>query len=280
MPRWLKRTLQTLVQQAPLEIRRWLPVIGLEPLDLILANYGARGKMVTIVQVGACDGSTNDPIFHHVAAGSARAILIEPNPFAFDRLQKSYRDVENVTLVQAAIAERDGEAHFYRIKKTDKTDSEADWSLQLASFYREHLERHGVKPERIERITVRCRSLSSLVDEFVLNTIDLLQIDAEGFDAAVVRMALKLAVRPNCINFEHRHLKPADRRPLFELLKANDYLFSYDEWNLLALQRRSLEELKLGGTQLAPNSKERLPKERAVAPESFAASTAFSSSAS
>ena len=89
-----------------------------------------------------------------------------------------------------------------------------------------------------------------------------------------------MPVRPNCINFEHKHLKSADRRSLFDLLKSNDYLLSYDEWNILALQRKSLGELKLGGTQLAPNSKERLPKERAVAPESFAASTAFSSSAS
>ena len=52
---------------APLEIRRWSPVITLEPLDLILANYGASGRMINIVQVGACDGCTNDPVFDHVA---------------------------------------------------------------------------------------------------------------------------------------------------------------------------------------------------------------------
>jgi FkbM family methyltransferase len=251
MPHWLRLTLRRLIGIAPLEIRRWLPAISLEPLDLVLANYAARGKMLNIVQVGACDGITNDPIFHHIANGLARAILVEPNPLAFDRLQKNYRDLHNVTLVPSAIGAQDGEAQLYRIKKTGKADSEVDSSLQLASFFREHLERHAVKPELIERITVPCRSLSSLVDEFALNTIDLLQIDAEGFDAAVVRMALTMPVRPNCINFEHKHLKPADRRSLFDLLESNDYLLSYDEWNILALQSKSLAEFKVGKSKSA-----------------------------
>jgi len=235
VPPWLKLILQKLMAMTHLDIRRSLPVVTLEPLDLVLANYDARGEMITVLQVGACDGATNDPLRHHVAKGSARAILIEPNPFAFVRLQKNYAGFQNVTLVQAAIGEQDGEAHLYRAK-TDKMDSEVDLALQVASFYREHVEHHVKKSDEIERITVPCRSLSSLVAELGLTNIDLLQIDVEGFDAAVVRMALKMPVRPNCINFEHRHLKPADRVPLFDLLKANGYLLNYDEWNILALR--------------------------------------------
>jgi hypothetical protein len=119
-----------------------------------------------------------------------------------------------------------------------------DLTLQVASFFREHIERHGKKPHEIERITVPCRSLSSLVAELGLTKIDLLQIDAEGFDAAVVRMALKMPVRPDCINFEHMHLCRADRQPLFDLLKTNGYLLGYDAWNILALKLPMLEEVK------------------------------------
>lgn len=230
----------------PFEIHPWLPVITLEPLDLILAGYDARGETTTILQVGACDGAINDPIRHHVVKGSTRAILIEPNPFAFARLQKNYAGIPNVTLIQAAIGEQDGEAHLYRVKKTGISDSEVDLTLQVASFFRENLERHGKKPHEIERITVPCRSLSSLVAELGLTKIDLLQIDAEGFDATVVRMALKMPVRPDCINFEHIHLTTADRQPLYDLLAANDYLLGYDAWNVLALQERVLKEWKTG----------------------------------
>jgi FkbM family methyltransferase len=232
----------------PFEIRRSLPVATLEPLNLVLNGYDARKDELIILQVGACDGITNDPIRYHVAKGSTRAILIEPNPFAFARLQKTYEGLSNVTLIQTAIGERDGEAHLYRIKKTDKADSEIDFALQVASFYRKHLERHDRKPHEIERITVPCRSLASLVAELGLTKIDLLQIDAEGFDAAVVRMALNMSVRPDCINFEHIHLKRADRQPLFDLLKAKGYLLGYDAWNILALQMPLLEEAKKSKT--------------------------------
>jgi FkbM family methyltransferase len=232
----LTRLVRQLMAMTPFEVRRWLPVVTLEPLDLVLANYRACGEMITILQVGACDGVTNDPIRHHVAKGSARAILIEPNPLAFVRLQNNYAGLRNVTLVQAAIGERDGEAHLYRVKKTGKMDSEVDLTLQFASFYRKHVEHHVKKPYEIERITVPCRSLSSLVAELSLTKIDLLQIDAEGFDAAVVRMALKMPVRPSCINFEHRHLRSRDRRPLFDLLEANGYVLGYGAWNMLALR--------------------------------------------
>lgn len=248
----LKRLLRQLMAMTPFDIRRRLPVITLEPLDLVLAAYESHGKRITILQVGACDGTNNDPIHDYVIKGSARAILIEPNPFAFERLRKTYVDLPNVTLIQTAIGERDGEASFYRVKKTSKLDSEVDWTLQFASVSRAHLERIGVKRDEIERITVPCRSLSSLVAELGLTKIDLLQIDAEGSDAAMVRMALKLPMRPDCINFEHAHLRMEDRQPLFDLLKANGYLLGYDAWNILALRMPLLEEAKRRKTDAVP----------------------------
>jgi FkbM family methyltransferase len=246
MSLWLKNLIRRLMAMTPFEVRRSLPVVTLEPLDLVLANYEARGQMITIVQVGACDGSTYDPIYRHVANGSAHAILIEPNPLAFDRLKRNYEGLHNVTLLPIAIGSQDGEAHLYRVKKSDKIDPEADFTLGFTSFYREHVEHHVEKSDEIERITVPCRSLASLVAELRLTKIDLLQIDAEGFDAAVVRMALDMPSRPSCINFEHRHLKPADRQPLFDRLKAENYLLAYGDWDLLALQIPLLEEMKRG----------------------------------
>jgi len=230
-----------------LEIRRSRPAVTLEPLDLVLALFDARGEEITILQVGACDGVNNDPIYHHVVKGFTRAILVEPNPFAFARLQKTYAGLPKVTLIQTAIGEHDGEAHLYRVKNSNQMDSEG-LSFQVASFYPEHLERHGHKPHDIERISVPCRSLQSLVAELGLPKIDLLQVDAEGFDAAVVRMALKMPVRPDCINFEHVHLRAVDRKPLFDLLKTNGYLLGYDASNIFALQMPLLERLKKGKT--------------------------------
>jgi FkbM family methyltransferase len=223
------------------DVHPCLPAVTLSPLDLLLAAYAVGGQKITIFQVGACDGVGKDPVHRYVARGFCRAILIEPNPAAFSSLQKTYDGVPNVTLVQCAIAERDGEAWIYRPRV-----GIVDWRLQITSFYREHLIRHGLKPHQIERIAVPCRSLSSLAAELGIVKIDLLQIDVEGFDAAVVRMALKLPVPPDCINFEVDHLTGEDRKPLFELLETCDYLLGNDGHNVLAV-RTSLMLDSLGG---------------------------------
>src|ERR1700722_10172333 len=83
------------IRPKPFEIRRRLPRFTLKPLDLILASYDTRGGAVTILQVGACDGISNDPIHRHVAKGLTRAILVEPNPYSFTRLQATYEGLPN-----------------------------------------------------------------------------------------------------------------------------------------------------------------------------------------
>jgi FkbM family methyltransferase len=235
--------LKKLLLLTPFEGRKRLPVITLEPVALIFACQEARGKPMTIVQVGACDGTSNDPVWKHAVKGKSRSILLEPNPFAFELLKKAYRGVPNVILLQAAVSDEDGETKLYRVKHSGHDDSEVHTSLQIASFYREHVAKHGVDGKDIEEITVACRSLGSIVRELNIAKIDLLQIDAEGFDAAVVRMSLNLSALPGVINFEHIHLRNADRRPLFDLLEAKDYLLGYDAVNCTAVLRSFMDEV-------------------------------------
>ena len=237
----LTRLFKKLLMLTPFEGRRRLPVIELEPLDLLFLFFQARGQRITIFQVGAFDGANNDPIHRHAVSGLARCILLEPNPSSFARLQETYAGVPNVTLLQVAANEQDGEAYMYRVK-AERADSEDD--QQMTSFDPKHLEKHGKTADDMERITVSCRSLSSLVNELGLTKIDVLQIDAEGFDAAVVRMALNMGVLPDVINFEHIHLSHADRQPLFDQLTAKNYLLGYDAMNLIAVQQQFMETAK------------------------------------
>ena len=82
---------------------------------------------------------------------STRTILIEPNPFAFARLQKTYAGMPNVALIQTAIADHDGEAQLYRVRNTGKSDSEVDLSLQVASFYKNTLSITAGRPTRLSK---------------------------------------------------------------------------------------------------------------------------------
>jgi hypothetical protein len=106
------------------------------------------------------------------------------------------------------------------------------------------------KDDEIQRISVPCRTLSSLMTEMGVDEVDLLQIDAEGFDAAIVRMALSMPDLPRCINFEHIHLTSSDRKSIFNLLNSKGYLVAYGDWDILALQKPLLEQF-LQGPSLA-----------------------------
>lgn len=226
--------------------KRKLPEVTVRPLDLLLAILDHGGEETTIVQVGACDGITRDPLHHYIVKGRTKAFLLEPNPQAFVRLQKAYAGVENATLIEAAIGDHDGEAALYRLKSSNNPGLDDDLGLQISSFSRDHLLKHGARQNAIERISVPCCTLSSLADKFGLTHINLLQIDAEGFDAEVVMMALGLKVRPDAINFEHVHLRAADRESVFDALRAAGYCFGCDDWNILAIQESLFERLKNG----------------------------------
>jgi FkbM family methyltransferase len=237
--------------RTPYEIRhrrKILPDNSLYALDLILSYYRAKGETVTIMQVGACDGvETDDPLRDFISSGGTRSILIEPNPVAFALLKKTYEGVPNVTLIQTAIGEKDGEAYLYRVKDGDIKGTRQSPLLALSTFDQNYLTgKCGIKPDQIERITVPCRTLASLVAELGLTKIDLLLIDVESYDAVIVRMALEMPVRPACIECEHNNLPPKVRVPMFELLEAENYLIASNTWNMVALQRNVLEEWKTG----------------------------------
>jgi FkbM family methyltransferase len=194
------------------------------------------------MQVGACDGNVTETLKDFILGGVAHAVLVEPNPAAFAGLKKSYEGALNVTLVHAAIGDKEGEAYLYRVKDGALRNTDHFPILGYSSFDLSHLTRNGIKPSEIERITVPTRTLASVVAETGLAKIDLLQIDVEGYDAEVVRMALELPNPPSIIECEHCHLTVATRAELFSRLEKADYLFTSDSGNVLALKKEVLDE--------------------------------------
>jgi hypothetical protein len=84
-------------------------------------------------------------------------------------------------------------------------------------------------------VEVRAVRLDTLLAEHGFDRLDILQVDTEGFDGEVVKMALDLKVRPTCINFEHVHLTDADLAEVFKKLGDSGYVWTHDGWNTLAL---------------------------------------------
>ena len=171
-----------------------------------------------------------------------KTVVVEPIPSTFAKLQQAYAGVPNVQAIQAALARTDGSATIYKVKE-GAAAMDAYWSILLASFDKAHLLKHGLKEHEVESIQVPSLTLRTLLARCGLTCVDVLQVDTEGFDAEVVKMALELEMLPGFISFENIHLDNTARRDVFARLEAADYRWTHDSWNTLAVHSGVLEAL-------------------------------------
>lgn len=200
-----------------------------EPIDvlkLLTDRLGSRDA-VTVVQVGANDGVQDDPI-HGLLREHAtwKAYLIEPQPDVFEQLEKNSADLPNARCINCAIAEQDGKVTLYRIRQ----DPSVPESISgLASFDRGMLakqkKRYPHVESLIESIHVPAKTIRTLLTEYGIESIDLLQIDTEGFDDQVLRMVLEAQIRPVVINFESWHLSTPQKEQAASMLRQHGYRF-------------------------------------------------------
>jgi FkbM family methyltransferase len=156
------------------------------------------------VQVGAFDG--NDHIHELTVRFGLAGIAVEPQKEQFAALQQTYSGEPQVQLRNVAISDRDCTREFYRVRPGMPA-----WTQQLASFDRENILRHDRRgrnlAENIISELVECVTFETLIGD---DRCDLLQVDAEGFDAELVRLFDFTRWQPSIVQFEHRHLSLAD----------------------------------------------------------------------
>ena len=179
------------------------------PIDLreMLASSIEKGKdRFEVLQIGANDGVENDPIHHLVRSRGWHLCAVEPMPGPFRRLQANYRDVPNVTCLQCAVGNVDGEATLY-VLESPRANSLDD---HLSSFSADILRRHWRSVPDLERRIraerVRCLTFGSVLRRSSLSKIDMLQIDTEGFDYEIIKMAFSAGCFPPILAFEWQHL--------------------------------------------------------------------------
>ena len=178
-------------------------------LRLLLAErLEKRGRPLSVVQIGANDGIANDPLHHLVVARGWRLLAVEPLAPAFARLVRNYRDYPNVRCVQCAVSKDDGEATIYSLA----TVGDGAGQDQLASFSLDVLKRNGRRVpglgSRIQATKVRALTLRTLLEENGITSVDILQIDTEGYDYELIKVAFGMGLKPSILAFEWEHLDP------------------------------------------------------------------------
>jgi FkbM family methyltransferase len=170
-----------------------------------------------VLQIGACDGVMDDPIYKWINKYGWQGILVEPQKEEFERLKISYRDIDNLRFENVAIAENSELRPLYKLRDEYIEDN---WQRGIASFLpKRSLEKHDMVTTEM----VQCVTFDIILNRNQVKQIDLLQIDVEGYDYELLKLFDFERIRPQLIRYEHRHLSPSDKNSCKKHLTQNGY---------------------------------------------------------
>lgn len=209
-------------------------------LDMVLSHYRVLHPNPYLIEVGAFDGVTDDPIYPLVERHALRGILLEPQKQAFEKLRSNYsRFGDRFMLVNAAVGPADGKCPFYRIREDA---SGPYWLPQLAGLDPNFGARDKCLPDVQSLVVteeVRCLTFSTLLQEAGQQYVDLLQVDAEGYDAEILRLFDLRYRRPAIVRFEHRHFGRQQREAWVRELIGLGYKLAVSPNDMLAYRPES-----------------------------------------
>jgi FkbM family methyltransferase len=174
----------------------------LDVLDLVVDRLDPLRSDFFFVQVGANNGEDHDQINAMIRRYNWRGILLEPQPDVFADLVRNYAGHDRLIFENAALGYSDGEQEFWTVPGEHG----------LGSFDKGVLRRSGFHDSETKQLLVKTVSAQTLLAKHAVGHIDLLQVDAEGFDFEVIKMFLAAGSLPTVINYEHLHLSDTNRR--------------------------------------------------------------------
>jgi len=194
----------------------------------LAVTYGmVNNPEFAFLQIGAFDGVNNDPLNDLIKKHDLKGIVVEPQPQAFDLLKENYKSTNNLVFVNAAISNKDETKPFY----TTKTEA-----IQVASFNKQHLIKRNVPVTHIAEVEMQCFTINTLLEQNNFSSLDLIQIDTEGYDFEIVKTIDFTKVQPLVIRYEHEHLSPSDFSNSLELLADQGYQFIVERRDVVAIR--------------------------------------------
>lgn len=190
--------------------------------ELLVARPQAK-----LVQIGASDGQAGDPLYPFVKAGLLRAVLVEALPDVFARLQATHRDTPGVTLVNRVIATGDAASvPFYRIKPEflpQIPGADQLSGLTPRAIQRGLADRFPNINAMIETVALPASRFDALLSEFDLHDADILSIDAEGSDGAILASIDFTRFKPRIVHYEWCHLPISEHLRTLAMLTRHGY---------------------------------------------------------
>ena len=184
---------------------------------------------VYVLKIGANDGVLSDPLANILLNDSRyMGLLVEPMPQYAKLLRDNYDHTGRFTIEEVAIGPSNQQISMYYVADdaTDENDEPfPGWVHSIASTDRAHVEKHLSRENwiHIREALVECNTVENLLEKNEVEKVDLLHIDAMGYDFVILRQFDFQRIRPALVLFEHKHLNESDRDAAQKLMQAAGY---------------------------------------------------------
>ena len=202
-----------------------------------LHYIGQNFKDVSVIQVGAMDGINFDDTRGFLDMYRWKSLLIEPIPDLFNELKNNFKDRDNYTFEQSAIAEFDGEIEMLTIPNEiiEKENLHPGYKGMSAlyplknGFGSDYQRDIDVKTQFGVNIKVPALTLESLFKKHNIKEFDVLICDAEGYDWNIFKQLDLTKYKPKFIRLEYINLTPEEKKLTEEKLKNNGYIVNINQ---------------------------------------------------
>lgn len=219
------------------------PLPPQDPLMPIVEEFARTHPDAFFVQVGSNDGEQLDPLRRAVLERGWSGIMVEPVPYVFERLRRNYGAKPGIALENAAIADSDGFRKLYHLARSDDAGL-PQWYDALGSFHKDVVLSHKRFipdiEDRVRALEVPCLTFDSLCRKHGVTTIDVVQVDTEGYDYEIVKLINLRRRRPTLLMFEHLHMDDSTRQACLDHVVEHGYQTLHNGMDTLCLRMAAL----------------------------------------
>ena len=206
-------------------------------ISIYLNNLSEKKRRkIFFIQIGANDGQWGDNIYKFVRRDNWSGILIEPQREIFKRLLNNYKKRKNLFFENIAIDSTSGERDLYKISFCN-----SQWASGISSFikndvqklidagyiermaFEESIKLPSDKREWIGVEKVKIETLSNIIAKYKVKNIDLIMIDAEGYDFEIIKTIPFEEIKPSVIVYEHSHFNEEVMYESWKYLNKHGY---------------------------------------------------------
>jgi FkbM family methyltransferase len=208
--------------------------------DILAKSRSERGGRLSYVQVGANDGSLDDPLYEYTKDMDFDALLIEPSPVYYSALCTRHANSPNVMTLNVGVSSQEGTLKLYQLNPEFES-SFPWWAPGCASMSREILvaslsKARDVQDEMVQSTEVPVERLDTILTENDALDTDILVIDVEGYELNVFDSFSLLEFSPKVIMFEFVHLTDFDVSQIHTHLSSAGYRMFVLESDVIAMR--------------------------------------------